>query len=183
MKGRCSYGRTCQFSHDVSPWDIENERSFERSVAKSKKLCLDFKKGNCTYGDKCSFSHALPALERCANVPCLDFKRGYCSYGEKCAFSHNIHEDGQARVVRSGSRRPQIGKPCLDFQKGTCTYGNDCRFAHGKEDCIDVNERKIPMRVSHRLCLDFKKGRCTYGENCSFSHATSIVLGDNRRIK
>ncbi|KAG0563115.1 hypothetical protein M758_8G005000 [Ceratodon purpureus] len=96
IKGRCTLGAKCTFSHDVVP------------ITKSDP-CKFFMVNRCLKGDDCPFSHALDTF------PCKFWHmRGHCLDGTKCRFSHGPLTDDQrqnlARRIEHDSKE-QLNVP------------------------------------------------------------------------
>lgn len=100
MKGQCSKGDECTFSHAIKP-----NRTAEE--AKSEEVCRFHILGNCLKGEACLYSHDL------SKVPCKFFHvRGECAAGEACRFSHAPISDEVRRqlfVESMGVRDPRLG--------------------------------------------------------------------------
>jgi len=54
-QGRCSYGNTCKFSHDIGT----SSNSGSSNNSSSSDLCKFYASGNCRFGDTCRFSHSV----------------------------------------------------------------------------------------------------------------------------
>lgn len=70
IRGRCSFGKKCQFSHDVESMEAKTERprvnidgSKEHLPNLEKtRMCVYFQAGKCMYNEKCTFAHSKDEL-------------------------------------------------------------------------------------------------------------------------
>lgn len=112
IKGRCTLGANCTFSHDVVP------------VTKSDP-CKFFMVNRCLKGDDCPFSHSLDSF------PCKFWHtRGHCLDGSKCRFSHGpLTEDQRQnltkRIEHDAKEQPNVPDIVTDFNKPD---DSDCEY-------------------------------------------------------
>ncbi|EFJ10877.1 hypothetical protein SELMODRAFT_127258, partial [Selaginella moellendorffii] len=83
MKGRCSKGKSCTFSHE----EVPDTKLY---------LCKYFLTRCCLKGDECPFSHDT------AKFPCKFFiSLGFCKDGEKCKFSHApVSKEEREKIIQ-----------------------------------------------------------------------------------
>ncbi|XP_024533414.1 zinc finger CCCH domain-containing protein 15 homolog [Selaginella moellendorffii] len=83
MKGRCSKGKSCTFSHE----EVPDTKLY---------LCKYFLTRCCLKGDECPFSHDT------AKFPCKFFiSLGFCKDGERCKFSHaSVSKEEREKIIQ-----------------------------------------------------------------------------------
>lgn len=117
IKGKCSKGASCTFSHDVVP-------------RTKSEMCKYFINRCCLKGDDCPFSHAL------SSFPCKFFHtRGYCLDADTCRFSHEpISEEARHELQRKIEQEQQV-------RQGNVVTSSD--VTSGKIASIDVSPRLL----------------------------------------
>lgn len=109
IKGRCTLGGKCTFSHDVVP------------VTKSDP-CKFFMVNRCLKGDDCPFSHTLDTF------PCKFWHtRGHCLDGSNCRFSHgpltNDQRQNLAKRIEHDTKEQQTAPSApIDFNTSEDSY-------------------------------------------------------------
>jgi hypothetical protein len=97
LKGTCTYGLNCRFSHDLSLL-TDPETVLPKQIKLYKtEMCRAFTEvGYCKYGDRCQFAHGIEELrqinrhKKYKTKKCKRFhEEGVCPFGNRCCFIHN----------------------------------------------------------------------------------------------
>lgn len=115
LKGTCSRGLLCRFSHDLSNLQPQLDTpSVTTPQRRQAPICYDFVKGACTRGAECRYSHDYSAIltaprpQSTGLVLCLDWAGGRCMRGSSCRYSHG---DSTVMVGASGYQVPSAVDP------------------------------------------------------------------------
>eukprot|EP01032_Pedospumella_encystans_P012344 gene12344-14289_t len=82
MKGTCTFGDDCRFSHKGSIYGVAG-------------VCNLFQRGECTKGDHCRYRHELEL--------CRAFERGSCKNGDRCNYHHPTGTTGTTCTSTTGT--------------------------------------------------------------------------------
>lgn len=65
IRGHCSWGNKCRFSHDISQMNQPpRESNYNNNAVRRRKIdkpCFRFRDGKCTQGEQCRFMHVVSA--------------------------------------------------------------------------------------------------------------------------
>lgn len=171
QSGRCTFGDSCNFSHEdpnsargrPMPYQREEPRiarpDFSQSSNGDSSLCRHFLQGKCTYGNDCSFSHGPPAPSprdggRGPSSICRHFLEGKCTYGDSCQFSH-----AAAAPRPTMAARPSIpaARPSIPAARPPMAYSPP-----------------PVVEPESSVCRHFLEGKCSYGDSCRFTHHVAV---------
>lgn len=89
--GRCTKGKSCPFSHDSKPGNVQ----VAQQLRKAAEPCHFFANGTCRKGSSCTFSHdfqpgdrRVAAAIRTTAEQCRFYARGRCTNGSACTYAH-----------------------------------------------------------------------------------------------
>lgn len=173
--GRCSFGKSCRFSHDIPPsllgkGEQRDSRNRQQSGAaaasagdsKSSRACWDFQKGKCHRGDKCRFSHtAAPAGDSsssAAKMQTQQFEIMQTTIVENSR-SHRVVIDSGASYHFTPRRellrniRPLLTPVPIKAAFGQPTMATECGdgFIQFGEDVLEVGEMILCESLSDTL--------------------------------
>ena len=88
-EGRCKFGTSCDFSHNLAPGiisckNIRKNGICEQESCKKKhelKKCFDYEQGYCFQGPFC-------AKAQVRKIICINYQYGFCANGPKCKDAH-----------------------------------------------------------------------------------------------
>jgi len=196
LRGICSRGRDCRFSHndrrDEPPWAPpmrdwsgagDRDRDWGPSSWSSREGSWreSFRGGPRREFGRGDYDDMWGPPRR---PLCNDFRRGKCNRGRSCKFLH----DGPPREVcreftRGACSRGDTCKyehpmpeMCHDFARGLCNRGDNCKYSHEPEE--EVAKR----RPAREVCKDYTRGDCTRGESCKYSHDVDEEQMNKREV-
>lgn len=126
LRGTCTRGTLCTFSHTGSPASTLPKSPTSTFV---KAPCKFFQQGRCKNGLQCPFGHPSPDRDNKSNTTSVTSRppRG---------ISPDAHRSSDSPSWRSGSQTPMVSSivvmpsPCKYFLEGRCTKGDKCNFPH-----------------------------------------------------
>ena len=184
LKGECTRGEHCEFSHDKSS-DIGKGVGLKgviyfREEASERKALLQSTMHISARNIRIAKFHSTEDGRDITT--CYAWSAFKCSRGDACIFAHE-GPGSCVKVSAPGTGRAFSGGPCLSFKtKGKCSKGDKCTFQHvAKSDQVNSNvpiNKKIKIEDSDGkkktsgVCNDFRrKGSCRKGDNCKYVHA------------
>eukprot|EP00928_Gymnodinium_smaydae_P027666 TRINITY_DN2131_c0_g1_i2.p1 TRINITY_DN2131_c0_g1~~TRINITY_DN2131_c0_g1_i2.p1 ORF type:complete len:427 (-),score=130.26 TRINITY_DN2131_c0_g1_i2:250-1395(-) len=199
LQGKCEYGNTCNFSHEVCEEDTAaeafgaGEDRMSASAAESDLLEFEMNEEPPAElarlppprrpGPRVSAPAAAAAASR--KKVCRHFLQGKCEYGNACNFSHDVSEVDAAEGFSAGNAEAN-------------GFGENGMSASAAElDLLELEPpakrtRLPPLRLSGprvsapvaataaapyrtKVCRHFLQGKCEYGSACNFSHDVSAA--------
>jgi len=181
LRGYCSRGRDCRFSHNDGRSDSlwgERPRGRDRDwgsrgwSGREDPWREPLRGGRRDWGSRSDFDDGWGIPRR---PLCNDYQRGKCSRGRACKYSHDVPPREVCREFTRGScsrgetckydhPMPEI---CHDFTRGKCDRGEDCKYSHEPEE---EGASRVRARPAREVCKDYTRGNCTRGESCKYSH-------------
>ncbi|XP_075081525.1 uncharacterized protein LOC107763042 isoform X1 [Nicotiana tabacum] len=163
LKGRCSEGEKCKFSHDTTP------------LTKSKPCC-HFARQSCMKGDDCPFDHQL------SKYPCNNYASiGFCSRGADCLFSHEITVK-MAAVTSPTASNLELMSPSAPSNSNSLMQINTYGVSHKDVNSSSGSAGFVPGKCTERTVLEpvQKPAACTPKGVTFLSHGKSLQ-GDARK--
>eukprot|EP00252_Welwitschia_mirabilis_P007269 TRINITY_DN1848_c0_g1_i6.p1 TRINITY_DN1848_c0_g1~~TRINITY_DN1848_c0_g1_i6.p1 ORF type:complete len:603 (-),score=142.73 TRINITY_DN1848_c0_g1_i6:525-2333(-) len=132
MKGKCSQGKNCSFSHDAVP-------------ETKSQVCTFHVNRSCLRGDECPFSHDLSAF------PCKYYHvNGHCSEGNNCRFSHKPMDEGALQSFLKQQEHERQQRCKKDKQQGQhLTHSTNGK--HNLKMCGSPHEPSVGKNINAEL--------------------------------
>jgi hypothetical protein len=186
LKGECSRGEHCQFSHDTASGTgkgaglkgivyFRTQASVDAALAKET---FHISARNVRISKFQSTEDGRDASS------CYAWGQFNCTRGDQCKFSHE-GPGGCVKVSAPGQGRAFTGGLCLSFKtKGKCSKGDSCPFQHvqrerepkaaaqlrGADGAGESASGKSATSGSG-VCNDFRRaGKCRKGDRCKYAH-------------
>jgi len=205
LKGECTRGEWCEFSHEVTSGGAGHGKGAGQKgviyFRTQQSVDRALSKGTIHISSRNLRILAYQSTEDGRDTStCYAWANFNCTRGTECIFAHD-GPGGCVKVSAPGEGRAFVGRPCLSFKtKGKCSKGDTCTFQHisrekasivnthtvfekddAKADAGDettrVSKPKEPAKPSAAgICDNFRKtGRCRKGDRCKYEHPASFA--------